>query len=154
MNTISASAAGLSEHFDSETFALLEAVEEGLELPEFGDVDLDVVFGTPLELHERWLTRQELERVEAADQAKGRKREARHASAMEWAARKDAARDIVAADPSITERVRERLLEALEPSIAGWIREELMGAARSVGAQLLRPRPSAASATELLPIAA
>ncbi|MGW7821887.1 hypothetical protein ACWGLF_28055 [Streptomyces puniciscabiei] len=154
MSTISAPTVGLSEQFDTETLALLEAVEDGIDLLEFGDVDLDIVFGTPLELHERWLTPQELERAEAADQAKGRKREAQHVSAMEWAARKDAARDIVAADPSITERVRERLLEALEPSIAAWIREELMGAARSVGAQLLRPLPSAAPATELLPIAA
>ncbi|MFF3062088.1 hypothetical protein [Streptomyces sp. NPDC057909] len=38
--------------------------------------------------------------------------------AAEIEARQDAAEDIVATDPSITERVRERLLEALEPSIA------------------------------------
>ncbi|GAA2263567.1 hypothetical protein [Streptomyces indiaensis] len=155
MDTISAPTAGLCEQFDSETLALLDAVDDGIELPEFGDVDLDVVFGTPLELHERWLTRQELEREEAATRAKGGKRDARHASAMEWAARKDAARDIVAADPSINERVRERLLEALEPSIAIWIREELMGAARSVSAQLLRPISYVAPAADApVPLAA
>ncbi|WP_051821584.1 hypothetical protein [Streptomyces sp. NRRL F-5065] len=71
------------------------------------------------------------------------------------AARRDAARDILAADPSIIARVRERLLEALEPSIAVWIREELMDAARSVGAQMLRPIPTtAAPASAPAPLAA
>ncbi|MGX9923536.1 hypothetical protein ACWIG4_27220 [Streptomyces sp. NPDC002248] len=49
MNTTSRPAAGLAtENFDSETFALLEAVK--MPLPEFGDLDLDVAFGTPLEM--------------------------------------------------------------------------------------------------------
>lgn len=149
MSTISAPAAGLTE-FDSETLALLDAIE--VELPEFGDgVDLDVVFGTPLEMFE-FLTPAELARWDAASSLKGRKERtaAQEKVAAESAARRAAAEDIVATDPSITERVRERLLEALEPSIAAWIREELMGAARSVGTQLLRPLPTATS----LPIAA
>lgn len=58
--------------------------------------------------------------------------------AAEIEGRQDAAGDIAATDPSMTERVRERLLEALQPSIAEWIREELIGPALSVGAQMLR----------------
>jgi hypothetical protein len=38
------------EFFDRETVALLDAIE--VELPDFGDVDRDVAFGTPLEMHE------------------------------------------------------------------------------------------------------
>ncbi|MFH7340633.1 hypothetical protein [Streptomyces sp. KHY 26] len=129
-----------TEHFDSETLALLDELD--VELPELGGVDLDVVFGTPLEMYE-FVTPGELARFDAAAGARGGRTKAQDEVGLEFAARRDAARDIVAAYPSITERVRERLLEALEPSIAVWIREELMGAARSVGAQMLRPIPTA-----------
>ncbi|WP_432171182.1 hypothetical protein [Streptomyces sp. 1222.5] len=125
-----------TERFDSETLGLLDELD--VELPEFGDVDLDVVFGTPLEMYE-FVTPGELARFDAAAGARDGRTKAQDEVGFEFAARRDAARDIVAADASITERVRERLLEALEPAIAGWIREELMGAARSVGAQMLRP---------------
>ncbi|MGY1583843.1 hypothetical protein [Streptomyces sp. MN13] len=56
------------------------------------------------------------------------------------------ARDIVQVGPPITERVRERLLEALERSITAWTWEEFMRVAWSVGAQMLRPLQSIASA--------
>lgn len=144
--------AGLSEQLDGETLALLEAVE--VPLPDFANLDLDVAFGTPLEMYE-FVTPVELARFDAAAGPRGGRTKAQDEVGSEFAARRDAARDIVAADPSITERVRERLLEALEPSIAVWIREELMGAARSVGAQMLRPIPSAAApASAQVPLAA
>ncbi|MGW3954059.1 hypothetical protein ACWEKM_24770 [Streptomyces sp. NPDC004752] len=143
MNAISRPAASLAtERFDSETLALLDELD--VELPEFGGVDLDVVFGTPLEMYE-FVTSGELARFDAAAGPRGGRTKAQDEVGFEFAARRDAARDIVVADPSIAERVRERLLEALEPSIAAWIREELMGAARSVGAQMLRPIPTAAA---------
>lgn len=149
MSTISAPAAGITE-FDSETLSLLDAIE--VPLPEFGDLDLDVVFGTPLEMYE-FLTADELARYEAAAGPRGGHTKAQEEILSEFAARQHAARDIVEADPTIIERVRERLLEALEPSIAEWIREELMAAARSVGTQLLRPLPSTAP-TLSLPVVA
>ncbi|WP_329167320.1 hypothetical protein OHB49_44510 (plasmid) [Streptomyces sp. NBC_01717] len=87
--------------------------------------------------------------------ATGSGTKARDEVVAELWARQDADEDIVATDPSITERVRERLLEALKPSIAEWIREELMGAAHSVGAQMLRPTPDAfARAAERLQLVA
>lgn len=153
MNTTTRPTAGLAtENFDAETQELLDELD--VELPEFGGVDLDVVFGTPLEMYE-FVTPGELARYDAAASARGGRTKAQDEVGSEFAARRDAARDIVAADPSITERVRERLLEALEPSIAVWIREELMGAARSVGAQMLRPIPTAAApASAPVPLAA
>ncbi|MEV7980852.1 hypothetical protein ACFY6U_50600 [Streptomyces sp. NPDC013157] len=152
MNPISTPDASFLEEFDSETAALLEAIE--VDLPEFGNVDLDVVFGTPLEMYE-FVTPGELARFDAEAGLRGGRTKAQDEVGFEFAARRDAARDIVAADPSITERVRERLLEALEPSIAVWIREELMGAARSVGAQMLRPIPTAdARVSAPVPLAA
>lgn len=152
MNVIRRPAASLAaEYFDSETLQLLDAID--VELPDFGDIDMDVVFGTPLEMHE-YFTLGELARLEATGCPAGSTK-ARDEVEAELAARQDAAQDIVATDPSITERVRERLLEALEPSIAEWIREELMGAALSVGAQMLRPIPTAfALAAERLPLVA
>ncbi|MFI5635170.1 hypothetical protein ACIA8E_38675 [Streptomyces sp. NPDC051664] len=137
-----------TEYFDTETQELLDAIE--VDLPEFAGLDLDVVFGTPLEMYER-LTPGELARLEAT----GASSKVWDEVAAEIEARQDAAEDIVATDPSITERVRERLLEALEPSIAEWIREELMGAALFVGAQMLRPIPDTFALTaEPLPLAA
>ncbi|MFC8263760.1 hypothetical protein ACFUNF_40725 [Streptomyces sp. NPDC057291] len=138
----------VAEHFDAETLQVLDAID--VELPHFGDIDLDVVFGTPLEMYERF-TPGELARLGAT----GSRTKARDEVVAQLWARQDAAENSVATDPSITERVRERLLEALEPSIAEWIREELMGAALSVGAQMLRPIPAAfALAAEPLPLAA
>ncbi|MFI1169298.1 hypothetical protein ACH4UM_38505 [Streptomyces sp. NPDC020801] len=115
MNTISTSAADLSEHFDSETLALLDAIE--VDLPEFGDADLDIAFGTPLEMYE-FVTPGELARFDAAAGPRGGRTKAQDEVGFEFAARRDAARDIVAADPSITVLVRERLVDALIPHAA------------------------------------
>lgn len=47
MNLVSRPTAGIaSEDFDTETQELLDALT--VELPDFGDVDADVAFGTPL----------------------------------------------------------------------------------------------------------
>ncbi|WP_331729638.1 hypothetical protein [Streptomyces platensis] len=100
MNVTRRPAASLAtEHLDTETLALLDAV--AVELPDFGPVDLDIAFGTPLDMWEP---------------AGPRRGMARHAAAA--AARWDAARDIVASDPSITVRVRERLVDVLLPYAA------------------------------------
>lgn len=115
MDTISAPAAGPSEQFDSETLALLEAIE--VDLPEFGDADLDAVFGTPLEMHE-FVTPCELARWDAASNLKKGRKAAQAKVAHDFAARRAAAEDILATDPSITELVRERLVDVLLPYAA------------------------------------
>ncbi|MFJ3198568.1 hypothetical protein ACIPJQ_38755 [Streptomyces griseoviridis] len=102
MNITSRPTAGLAtENFDAETLALLEAVE--VPLPGFAaDVDLDVIFGTPLEMYEPFATRREqtlpMETL-----------------IEEFFARRHAALDIAADDPSITRFVRERLVDVLLP---------------------------------------
>jgi hypothetical protein len=94
-------AAGLAtEHFDAETLALLEAIE--VPLPAFGDIDLDVAFGTPMELHEPFATSRERELPQQELLA-------------QFFARRHAWRDIVADDPAITAWVRERLVDVLLP---------------------------------------
>jgi hypothetical protein len=115
MNVTSAPAAGLNEQFDSETLALLDAIE--VELPDFGNVDLDVEFGTPLEMYE-FVTPGELARWDAASSLKKGRTAAREKVAAESAARRAAAQDIVTADPSITELVRDRLVDVLLPYAA------------------------------------
>ncbi|MFH8939547.1 hypothetical protein [Streptomyces griseosporeus] len=95
------------EVFDAEIIALLDALE--VELPAFGNVDLDFAFGTPLEMYEAGVLPHEqldglgvysaIEAVEA--------RESRLA----------AARDI-AADPAVTALVRERLVDVLVPYVS------------------------------------
>ncbi|MFF7928777.1 hypothetical protein ACFZDP_48375 [Streptomyces mirabilis] len=114
MNVTSAPAAGLSEQFDSETLALLDAIE--VELPDFGDVDLDVAFGTTLEMYE-FVTPGELVRWDAASSLKKGRTAAREKVAAESAARRAAAQDIVMSDPSITELVRDRLVDVLLPHV-------------------------------------
>ncbi|MEU7384154.1 MULTISPECIES: hypothetical protein [unclassified Streptomyces] len=109
MNVTRCPAASLvTEYFDSETHALLDELD--VELPGFGDIDLDVAFGTPLEMyeageldHERWAGVDMAVTLDALY--------ARYA-------RMDAARDIVRADPAITARVRERLVDVLLPYAA------------------------------------
>ncbi|MEW2497540.1 hypothetical protein AB0942_28995 [Streptomyces nodosus] len=116
MNVTSRPAARLAaEHFDTETLALLEAVE--VPLSEFGGIDLDIVFGTPLEMYE-FVTPGELARFDAATGPRGGRTKAQDEVGFEFAARRDAAQDIVAADPSITELVRERLVDLLLPYAA------------------------------------
>ncbi|MEW1753443.1 hypothetical protein [Streptomyces angustmyceticus] len=104
-----------TEHFDTETLALLEAIE--VPLPDFAGLDLDIAFGTPLEMYEL-VTTDELAKWDAAAAMPKGKTKARNEVIAESGARRDAARDIVAADPSITARVRERLVDVLLPYAA------------------------------------
>lgn len=115
MNVTRCTAVGLNEQFDSETLALLDAIE--VELPDFGDVNLDVAFGTPLEMYE-FVTPGELARWDAASSLKKGRTAAREKVGAESAARRAAAQDIVTADPSITELVRDRLVDVLLPYAA------------------------------------
>ncbi|MEW2134629.1 hypothetical protein [Streptomyces sp. NPDC005435] len=105
MNAISGPA---TEHFDAETLALLADLD--VEIPEFGGVDLDVAFGTPLEMYEAGTLPHE--RLDGLDiTAAVAAIEARENRML-------AARDIVAADPTATELVRERLVDVLLPYAA------------------------------------
>lgn len=106
MNVTRRPAASLAtEGFDIETQELLDAIE--VELPDFGDVDLDVAFGTPLSMYEAGLLPHE--RLEGLDlEAAIEAIEARENRLL-------AARDIAAADPSIARFVRERLVDVLLP---------------------------------------
>jgi hypothetical protein len=108
MNITRRPAASLaSESFDAETLALLAELE--VELAEFGDVDLDMAFGTPLEMYAAGhLPHEQLDGldIKAAIEAI----EARENRML-------AARDI-AADPVATELVRERLVDVLIPYAA------------------------------------
>lgn len=116
MNVIRRPAASLAtESFDAETLALLEAVE--VPLPDFADIDLDVAFGTPLEMY-GLVTSDELTKWDAAAAVAKGKTKARNEVIAESGARREAARDILAADPSITELVRERLVDVLLPYVA------------------------------------
>ncbi|MEV6549228.1 hypothetical protein AB0M57_11005 [Streptomyces sp. NPDC051597] len=121
-----------TEYFDAETLALLEAVE--VPLPGFADIDMDIAFGTPLEMYDL-VTAGELAWWDAASAVKKGRTKARDEVVAASGARREAARDILAADPSITEQVRERLVDVLLP----------------YAAQLRIARPAAAAT---LPIAA
>ncbi|WP_327180331.1 hypothetical protein OG599_34675 (plasmid) [Streptomyces sp. NBC_01335] len=113
MNTTSRPTASLAtESFDAQTLALLDAID--VELPDFGDIDLDIAFGTPLEMYEL-VTADELARWDAASALAKGKSKARDDVIAESGARREAARDILAADPSITALVRERLVDVLIP---------------------------------------
>ncbi|MFG2097235.1 hypothetical protein [Streptomyces sp. NPDC048612] len=115
MNLTRRPAAGLAtEVFDAETLALLETIE--VPLPDF-DVDLDIAFGTPLEMY-GLVTTDELARWDAAAAVTTGKTKARAEVVAAFGARRDAALDIVAADPTITARVRERLVDVLLPYAA------------------------------------
>ncbi|MGW2583607.1 hypothetical protein ACWCYZ_20130 [Streptomyces virginiae] len=100
------------EVFDAETLALLDELDVPL-AADF-DVDLDVAFGTPLEMYEL-TTADELARWDAVNAVKEGKTKARAELLAEYGARQDAKRHILAADPSITELVRERLVDVLLP---------------------------------------
>ncbi|MCM2394398.1 hypothetical protein [Streptomyces albipurpureus] len=105
MNVTRRPAASLAtEHFDTETQELLDAID--VALPDFGDIDLDIAFGTPLEMyaagplpHER-LDGLDITAAVAAIEAREN--------------RMLAARDI-ADDPTATELVGERLVDVLLP---------------------------------------
>ncbi|WP_432020263.1 hypothetical protein [Streptomyces sp. 1222.5] len=109
MNITRRPAAGLAtENFDAETLALLEAVE--VPLPDFADLDLDVAFGTPLEMYEAGpLPHERLDGLDIT--AAVAAIEARENRML-------AARDILATDPTATEFVRERLVDVLLPYAA------------------------------------
>ncbi|MEW2709074.1 hypothetical protein AB0948_29355 [Streptomyces koyangensis] len=109
MNTTRRPTAGLAtETFDTETLALLEAVE--VPLPDFGGLDLDVAFGMPLEMFEAGALPHE--RLDGLDiTAAVAAIEARETRML-------AARDIVATDPTALELVRERLVDVLLPYAA------------------------------------
>ncbi|MFE9637027.1 hypothetical protein [Streptomyces sp. NPDC006463] len=96
-----------TEHFDAETLALLEAVE--VPLPHFADLDLDVAFGTPLEMYEAGPLPHE--RLDGLDLT------AAIAAIEARENRMLAARDI-AADSAVTTLVRERLVDVLLPYAA------------------------------------
>ncbi|MCY0946987.1 hypothetical protein [Streptomyces antarcticus] len=116
MNVTRRPAASLAtEHFDTETQELLDAID--VELPDFGDIDMDIAFGTPLEMYDL-VTANELARWDAASAVKKGKTKARDEVIAESGARREAARDILAAEPSITELVRERLVDVLLPYAA------------------------------------
>lgn len=97
-----------TEDFDIETQELLDAIE--VELPGFGDVDLDVAFGTPLDMYEAGFLPHE--RWEGLDAATAVQR------LRAWYDRQLAAADILADDPDIAVRVRERLVDVLLPYAA------------------------------------
>ncbi|WP_328786054.1 hypothetical protein OHT68_48845 (plasmid) [Streptomyces canus] len=109
MNVTCRPAASLvTEGFDAETQQLLAAME--VELPDFGDVDLDVAFGTPLAMYEVGLLPHE--RLEGLDLETAIEAiEARENRIL-------AARDIAADDPGIASFVRERLVDVLLPYAA------------------------------------
>ncbi|MEU5824900.1 hypothetical protein [Streptomyces sp. NPDC047803] len=101
------------EVFDAETLALLDK----LDVPLCGDVDLDIAFGTPLNMHEPAGTAREMRRyaAEVLTVPPNCRQELALAYGAEITARVDAGRDILAADPAITARVRERLVDLLLP---------------------------------------
>lgn len=109
MNTTSRPTASLAtEHFDAETLALLEELE--VPLPDFAAIDLDVAFGTPLEMYAAGTLRHE--------QLDGLDITAAVAAIEARENRMLAARDIAATDPTATELVRERLVDVLLPYAA------------------------------------
>ncbi|WP_052398003.1 hypothetical protein [Streptomyces sp. NRRL F-5123] len=93
-----------STDLDAETLALLDAID--VPLPDFC-VDWDILFGTPLEMYEAGLLEHEklagLDDLAAADAI-----QARHDRLL-------AAADIASDDPTIAQRVREVLVDALIP---------------------------------------
>ncbi|MGW0607812.1 hypothetical protein [Streptomyces sp. NPDC002640] len=112
--------AGLaSEYFDTETLALLGDLDVGIPDIDDATVDLDILFGTPLDMHEPAGTQREMHAYAAAIvAAPWQSYELSLTHGAEIQARVDAARDIVADDPAITARVRERLVDALIPYAA------------------------------------
>ncbi|MFG2841106.1 hypothetical protein ACGFYE_39720 [Streptomyces zaomyceticus] len=104
------------EVFDAETLVLLNELDVPLPIA-LTDVDVDVVWGTPLEMYEPAGTAREMRRYAAAvlTVPPDRRHELALAHGAEITARVDASRDILAADPSITARVRERLVDVLLP---------------------------------------
>ncbi|MEU8764753.1 hypothetical protein [Streptomyces sp. NPDC048659] len=102
--TLTSHRPGPGEVFDAETLALLDELDVPLTMDI--DADLDIAFGTPLELYHQHPTASELAALATRPVGEvGR----------ELVARVHAAEDILAGDPSITARVRERLVDVLLP---------------------------------------
>jgi len=115
MNVTSAPAGLATEVFDAETLALLADIE--VDLPDFGSVDLDVVFGTPLSLYEGGLLPGES--IDGLEGLEGDDLKAAIESAVDAReSRMYAAADITADDPTIAARVREVLADVLLPYAA------------------------------------
>ncbi|MFB9608641.1 hypothetical protein ACFFTQ_37380 [Streptomyces roseofulvus] len=109
------------EVVDAETLALLDELDVPLPVDlDDAEVDLDAAFGTPLAMYEPAGTAREMRRYAAAvlTVPPDRRHELALAHGAEIAARVDAGRDILAADPTITARVRERLVDVLLPHAA------------------------------------
>ncbi|MFH9959021.1 hypothetical protein ACH4OX_33060 [Streptomyces roseolus] len=109
------------EVFDTETLALLDELDVPLPADlDDAEVDLDAAFGTPLAMYEPAGTAREMRRYAAAvlTVPPDRRQELALAHGAEIAARVDAGRDILATDPTITARVRERLVDVLLPHAA------------------------------------
>ncbi|MCX4554273.1 hypothetical protein [Streptomyces sp. NBC_01500] len=102
------------ECFDLETQRLLEAV--AVDAPEFGDIDLDIAFGTPLEMNEADLLPRE--QVTSREDSRTEFIDALITADTTRRARLHAAHDINAADPGIARLVRERLVDVLLPYTA------------------------------------
>ncbi|MCL7382190.1 hypothetical protein [Streptomyces sp. 35G-GA-8] len=99
-----------TETFDAETLALLDAV--AVELPDFGDIDLDIAFGTPLAMYEAGLLPHE-QVTATSDMGPTEFVDALITADTTRRARLHAARDITTADPAIPRFVRERLVDVL-----------------------------------------
>ncbi|MFC7979831.1 hypothetical protein ACFUT3_31925 [Streptomyces cinereoruber] len=104
------------EVFDAETLALLDELDVPLptDLTD-AEIDLNIAFGTSLEMYEPAGTAREMRRYAAAvlTVPPDHRHELALAHSAEITARVDAGRDILATDPSITARVRERLADLL-----------------------------------------
>ncbi|GGY78903.1 hypothetical protein GCM10010363_69790 [Streptomyces omiyaensis] len=109
------------EVFDTETLALLDELDVPLPVDlDDAEVDLDIAFGTPLAMYEPAGTAREMRRYAAAvlTVPPDRRHELALAHGAEITARVDASRDILAIDPSITARIRKRLVDVLLPHTA------------------------------------
>ncbi|MGW6557561.1 hypothetical protein [Streptomyces hydrogenans] len=101
-----------NEAFDFETLALLDALDVPLPV-QAASIDLDVLYGTPLEMHEPAGTSWELSRyaTEVTAAPPDRRYGLSLTHGAEIAARVDASRDILAADPTIPVFLCERLAD-------------------------------------------
>ncbi|MFF4874064.1 hypothetical protein [Streptomyces sp. NPDC000961] len=116
--TLTSHQSNSGEVVDAETLALLDELDVPLPIDlDAAEVDLDAAFGTPLAMYEPAGTAREMRRYAAAvlTVPPDRRHQLALAHGAEIAARVDAGRDILAADPSITARVRERLVDVLIP---------------------------------------
>ncbi|MFD4756363.1 hypothetical protein [Streptomyces sp. NPDC058426] len=102
------------DELDTETRALLDALDVPLAAAAAPasavEADLDAMFGTPLALHEVWALPAEAALLSPTDPSLNAN------TVGDFLARRQAAVDIVADDPHLTARVRERLVDILLPA--------------------------------------